>query len=975
MKHLSFVIALSFLSALYLQGQWQRLSVDISKSRQSEKATEWKKRPKLPHEIVAERRNAMISLSGNRSHFSTGAITSDIGTASTQQEEATQWLPPDDEACGIVLDKHDGSVYVTGSSDSAITGSDFLTIKYTPEGNVVWSVRYNGPSNQDDYARAIAIDGEGNIYVTGESYGLGTDYDYATVKYNPAGEQQWAVRYNGPGNFEDKAADIAIDSTNSVYVTGYSYGLGTSCDYVTIKYSSVGVEQWVMRYNGPGDSTDVATKIRLDKLGNVYVAGYSYAPVTDFDYAIIKYSSSGIQQWVERYDYGNSPETSTILAVDNNSNIYISGCTYYPIGDGGQGYSIVKYNSDGELQWTKRDSHLYSDALAITTDDSLNVYIAAISNANPGLNKYNSAGEPQWGYGSGYISSIEVDHGGNIYVSGQVNGLFTAKFNSGGNAIWSAEVAPNGRSTGIVVDYDGNVYVTGINSIYTGTGWDYDNDYITLKYDSTGGNQWIAGYNGSGYTSRIDFGIVRTGIAYRESVTISNNGIGALTLDTTIISYEGITIGHVPPVIGQGDTCKINICYHPDSAGKKQGYIVCGFNGNSICYRTDISAYEATGAFRNGASVKKIVAAKHAVFAVTDDYGGCLYRSTDAGMNWELIFFKGVTRLALSPSGIIYVDRGDSLFSSTDNGLSWVARYGGGFSDVEVSPNGTVFCTSFYCGEDFCDGSVCRSTDNGLSWDTHGVGAAQQTSFFTNDHILIAGFHASYFWRETYFDISSDNGLTWNEIMAIPGFASVTALVVNPNNKIFVGLGDLHYSANLCTTWTKLSDIVPEALLALPSGEILAGTNGGGIFHFSDDGDSLGTLNDGLNNLNVHTLALDSLGYVYAGTDSGVFRSLLPPTGVVTSKSRIPTQYRLEQNYPNPFNPVTTINYQLPKQSHVTLKVFDVLGREVATLVNGEQAAGYKSVRWNAANMPSGIYFYRMNAGIYTDTKKLLLLK
>jgi hypothetical protein len=89
----------------------------------------------------------------------------------------------------------------------------------------------------------------------------------------------------------------------------------------------------------------------------------------------------------------------------------------------------------------------------------------------------------------------------------------------------------------------------------------------------------------------------------------------------------------------------------------------------------------------------------------------------------------------------------------------------------------------------------------------------------------------------------------------------------------------------------------------------------------------------------------------------------------------IPRRFALEQNYPNPFNPTTAISYQLPAFSNVVLKVYNVLGREVATLVNEKQAAGKYSVTWNAASMPSGVYFYRLQAGAYSGTKKLVLLK
>jgi hypothetical protein len=89
----------------------------------------------------------------------------------------------------------------------------------------------------------------------------------------------------------------------------------------------------------------------------------------------------------------------------------------------------------------------------------------------------------------------------------------------------------------------------------------------------------------------------------------------------------------------------------------------------------------------------------------------------------------------------------------------------------------------------------------------------------------------------------------------------------------------------------------------------------------------------------------------------------------------IPTEYRLEQNYPNPFNPSTTIRYALPEASYATLKIYDVLGQEIATLVNGVEEAGYKSVTFDAGKLSSGIYFYRLQSGYYVDTKKLLLLR
>jgi hypothetical protein len=108
-----------------------------------------------------------------------------------------------------------------------------------------------------------------------------------------------------------------------------------------------------------------------------------------------------------------------------------------------------------------------------------------------------------------------------------------------------------------------------------------------------------------------------------------------------------------------------------------------------------------------------------------------------------------------------------------------------------------------------------------------------------------------------------------------------------------------------------------------------------------------------------------------------------PPPDVSTAVERtIPKEYRLDQAYPNPFNPVTTIRYELPVDSRVSLKVYDILGQVVAILKEGTEQAGYKSVEWNAGIVSSGIYFYKLEAvnvsdvaKSYTQVKKVLLLK
>ncbi|MBI2305017.1 MAG: SBBP repeat-containing protein, partial [Chloroflexi bacterium] len=248
-----------------------------------------------------------------------------------------------DEARALAVDIT-GNVYVTGSSTGSGTNYDYATVKYDASGTQQWVARYNGPGNSTDRAYALAVDSSRNVYVTGSSTGSGTSDDYATVKYDSGGNQLWATRYNGPGNIGDRANALAVDITGSVYVTGYSYGgSSTGNDYATVKYDASGTPLWVARYNGPGNSSDYAYALAVDITGSVYVTGYSYGgSSTDYDYATVKYDASGTPLWAARYNGpGNIGDSANALAVDITGSVYVTGYSY---GSGTDyDYATIKY--------------------------------------------------------------------------------------------------------------------------------------------------------------------------------------------------------------------------------------------------------------------------------------------------------------------------------------------------------------------------------------------------------------------------------------------------------------------------------------------------------------------------------------------------------------------------------------------------------------------------------------------------------
>jgi YVTN family beta-propeller protein len=254
----------------------------------------------------------------------------------------------DNQAYAMAVDSA-GNVCVTGASIGSGTGYDYATIKYDASGNELWVRRYTGTEGiGNDFAYAIAIDSADNVYVTGKSWGGPSFNDnYATIKYDSSGTQQWVARYNAM-NYADAAYAIAVDSEHNAYVTGTSHGRGALHDYATIKYDVDGQQQWVARYHGPGNADDVSNAIAVDSSGSVYVTGFSAGSNTGFhgyDYATIKYDSSGQEAWVARYNGpGNDDDEAKAIALDNSGNVYVTGWSWSFGGDTMYDYATIKYS-------------------------------------------------------------------------------------------------------------------------------------------------------------------------------------------------------------------------------------------------------------------------------------------------------------------------------------------------------------------------------------------------------------------------------------------------------------------------------------------------------------------------------------------------------------------------------------------------------------------------------------------------------
>lgn len=432
---------------------------------------------------------------------------------------------------------------------SAETFSQMDTVQTT------WVAHYSGPDSSDEVTGLI-LDAAGNVYITGESRNQDNTFDYVTAKYNSSGVQQWASRYDFSGR-DDESTAIAVDGAGNVYVTGTSDGGATIFDIATIKYNAQGVQQWLVRYNGAAGRSDFASGMTLDTGGNVYVAGGSRVSTNSqlhYDMIVVKYNSFGVQQQLVSFNQnvpvlGDSDDFARALALDNDGNIYVTGTSELL---NQVNIATVKYNSAGVQQWAvfyNGPGLSFDEPYALVVDGLGNAYVAGTSQGSGSgddivLLKYDATGVEQWAKrytGSGNnpdaATGMALDASGNIFVTGSTNvagnnNFVTIKYNPNGDQQWivfyDSPAKFSDGANALALDQAGNVYVSGSSMSQS-----LSTDFLTIKYNGAGIQQWVARYAG---TDNFD-------VAKAIAVDGSNNVIvsgQSLNIGATTIKYAQI---------------------------------------------------------------------------------------------------------------------------------------------------------------------------------------------------------------------------------------------------------------------------------------------------------------------------------------------------------------------------------------------------------------------------------------------------
>ncbi len=510
---------------------------------------------------------------------------------------------------------------------------------------------------------------------------------------------------------------------------------------------------------------------------------------------------------------------------------------------------------------------------------------------------------------------------------------------------------PQDMLNAMVLDGNGNVYVTGLcgNS-------GYDNDIITIKYNSSGVQQWLMRYHNPG-----------GGVTGAEAVAIALDSSGNVFVcgKTTIAS-------NAPDII--------LIKY--SSSGAEQWVKIT--DGGAVDYATSVAADISgnsyiTGVLSSGPTISDLFTRKY------DPSGNIIWTRTfdlaaqgSVGTSLVLnnsgnVFVTGYTDLGthFNVVTIKYSPNGDSLWTrifSNGQPNSYGDCYG---TQVVVNPNGDVFI-----------GGNSGDSQNGVNYLTlkySSSGIIQWSKYY---HGLVVS-------DDEVTDIKPDNlgnvYVTGKSFNQSNNADYVTIKYNSTGNQVWLsrynGTGngdDVPYSLALDNSGAAY--ITGSALFAATSQDIVTikyDSSGSQIWLVNFNGVVANGIDQG------HSVAVAPGGNVIVagysqGANTGDDCTTImysQPFGIRQISNQVPSAFKLTQNYPNPFNPSTKINFALPKPELVKIVVYDILGREVATLVNENLKPGAYLVDWNASNYSSGVYFYRLETDGFIETKKMILVK
>ncbi|MGA7719790.1 MAG: SdrD B-like domain-containing protein [Ignavibacteriaceae bacterium] len=499
------------------------------------------------------------------------------------------------------------------------------------------------------------------------------------------------------------------------------------------------------------------------------------------------------------------------------------------------------------------------------------------------------------------------------------------------------------------------------------------NNVLYNFYQAT--NLSITGINVRGSILAPDAALVYpSGLITGEVIVNSMTGSGQFNLspfqgnipvDTMITNTATVTSATADSIISNNTSSATILVGGTTNNSNGTG---TGSSGNGNSGVNTLASWKSVSSFSQGQIVYTLMYDSSSIYAGTT--GGKIYKSIDNGTNWTLI------NSGMNASSIwSLLKTGSSFLAATDNGVysyndtTWSLTSLNGKDVHALTANGnTIYAGTWGYG-------IFKSGSNGTTWNKCNSGldsTSMVQSLTVNNGIIFAGTIGSGLFKST-------DGSNW--IKTECAYQSIQSLC-STNSDVYAGTyGDgLYKSVDGGSSFAKVTSLNVSYIYNVMtdlSGKIYVSSLTNGVFVSADNGSTWNTL--GMGGFNVSSLMVNAkTSDVYAGTKAGtVYKISGSQTITATTKvTEVPKEFKLSQNYPNPFNPSTMINYSVAKTGLVTIKVYNILGKEITTLVNEVKSAGDYSVQFSAkSGCASGVYFYSMQAGNFVQTKKLVLLK
>jgi hypothetical protein len=389
---------------------------------------------------------------------------------------------------------------------------------------------------------------------------------------------------------------------------------------------------------------------------------------------------------------------------------------------------------------------------------------------------------------------------------------------------------------------------------------------------------------------------------------------------------------------------------------------------SSIFIPETISQWVLVGNGLINTTFHSLAANSNTIFAGGGISNSIVYKSTNNGTNWTASLTLNVSFYSLAANGnnIFAGSDGLGVYYSSNNGSNWAPTSLNNLTVNALTVNGNrIFAGTNQNG-------VYITNNNGANWTQTSLNNQSVLSLAVKGDTVFAGTTSSGVY------ISTDNGTNWTQTSLNNQW--IKSLAISGNN-IFAGrsaLGalSLYFSTDNGTTWA-LTSLNSNSVWSLSTSgnNVIAATYGTGVYASTDFGTNWTQRNEGLSGMFVRALCISN-NYIFACPDSRVYRRPLNElTGIQPVSNEISEHFSISQNYPNPFNPVTNIEFTVPKSSFVKLVIYNSLGIEVETLVNYELNHGTYKADWDASEYPSGVYFYKISAGSFSETKRMILVK